>query len=152
MKIILFLIIAILITNTSFAKLIKPNPNINSQDVIKIQLNALKQNNEPYKNAGIEQTWAFAHPFNRAYTGPIEKFTYMLYSPGYVVMIDHQNHNIIFISEDLNTAYYFIELTDKIGDKYGFQWTVKKVLEEGDYKDCWMTIGVSQPIPLAKAT
>ena len=55
MKIILFLIITIIITNTSFADLIKPNPNINSQDVIKIQLNALKQNNEPYENAGIEQ-------------------------------------------------------------------------------------------------
>ena len=151
MKIILFLIIAILITNTSFAELIKPNPNINSQDVIKIQLDALKQNNDPYKNAGIEQTWAFAHPFNRTYTGPIEKFTYMLYSPGYVVMIDHQNHNIIFISEDLNTGYYFIELTDKVGDKYGFQWTISKVIDVNEYKDCWMTIGVSEPIPLTKS-
>ena len=101
MKIILFFIITIFINNTSFAELIKPNPNINSQDVIKIQLNALKQNNDPYKNAGIEQTWTFAHPFNRVYTGPLEKFTYMLYSPGYVVMINHQNEEMIMQIKDL---------------------------------------------------
>ena len=43
-------------------------------------------------------------------------------------------------------------LTDKPGNKFGFQWTLQKVLTEGNYKNCWMTIGVSQPIPLAKST
>ena len=31
------------------------------------------KNNDPYLNAGIEQTWEFAHPSNRAYTGPLQK-------------------------------------------------------------------------------
>ena len=150
LKKIFIIIFFVFIFSNLNADIIKPSKNLSAYDVVKIQLEALKKNNK--LNDGIKQTWVFAHPFNRAYTGPLEKFTYMLNSPDYVVMIDHQNHNIIFISEDLNTGYYFIELTDKIGDKYGFQWTVKKVLEEGEYKDCWMTIGVSQPIPLAKST
>ena len=75
----------------------------------------------------------------------------MMKSDSYVLMLNHSNHNIIFVSENLNTAHYFVELTDKIGNKFGFTWTVKKVLIEGKFKNCWMTSGVSRPLPLAKS-
>ena len=46
-----FLIIIILLFSThSFADLIKPSSNLNAYDVVSIQLNALKQNDIPYKN------------------------------------------------------------------------------------------------------
>ena len=45
--------------------LLKPNTKLKPVDVLKIQLEALKNNNIPYKNAGIEQTWEFAHPDNK---------------------------------------------------------------------------------------
>ena len=38
------------------AELLKPNNELKPFDVVKIQLSALKNNNKPYKNAGIEQT------------------------------------------------------------------------------------------------
>ena len=44
----------------SSAELLKPNNELKPFDVVKIQLSALKNNNKPYKNAGIEQTWKFA--------------------------------------------------------------------------------------------
>ena len=66
-------------------------------------------------------------------------------------MLDHQFHNIIPVSQDDDVAYFFIELIDKLGNKFGFQWTLKKVLVQGDYKNCWMTVGVSRPMPLAKS-
>ena len=65
-------------------------------------------------------------------------------------MLGHTEHNIIFVSMNANIANYFVELTDKIGNKFGFTWTVEKVLKQGIYKDCWMTSGVSIPLPLAK--
>ena len=49
---------------------IKPANNLTPYDVVKIQLNALKKNNQPKKNSGIRQTWAFAHPDNKKFTGP----------------------------------------------------------------------------------
>ena len=52
----------------------------------------------------------------------------------------------------MTLLFFFIELTDKPGNKFGFQWTLQKVLTEGDYKNCWMTVGVSQPILLVKST
>jgi hypothetical protein len=42
-------------------------------------------------------------------------------------------------------------MTDKEGNKFGFTWTLEKVREESEFKDCWMTVAVSQPLPLAKS-
>ena len=38
-----------------------------------------------------------------------------------------------------------------MGNEFGFRWTVEKVTINGKFKDCWMTSGVSQPLPLAKS-
>ena len=69
-----------IITNISAADLIKPKPALKPLDVLLIQLNSLKNNNTPYRDAGIEQTWEFAHPINKAATGPLERFKKMIYS------------------------------------------------------------------------
>ena len=151
MKFISLIIISLFINFTAFADLIIPNPAIKSDEVIKIQLEALMDNNSPYKDAGISQTWEFAHPQNRQYTGPLSNFTLMMKSDSYSLMLNHIDHNVIFVSEDDNTANYFVELTDKSGDKFGFTWTLKKVLINGKLKDCWMSTRVSQPLPLAKS-
>ena len=148
MRFISLIIISLFFNFTVLADLIKPNPNIKPDEVIMIQLEALKENNSPYKDAGISQTWEFAHPQNRQYTGPLSNFTLMMKSDSYSLMLNHINHNVIFVSKDDHTANYFVELTDKSGDKFGFTWTVKKVLNNGKFKDCWMTTGVSQPLPL----
>ena len=148
-KIIFFLIL--FIANTLNADLLKPNPSLLPREVISIQLSALQDNNNPYKNAGIEQTWELAHPLNRKFTGPFSNFTKMMYSTYYSIMLDHNEHNIILIKNDKNISYFFIELVDNLGNKFGFQWTVTKVLIDGKFKDCWMTTAVSNPIKLAKS-
>ena len=151
MRFIPIIFISLLINFSVLSDSIKPNPNIKPENVIKIQLEALMKNDIPFRNSGIFQTWEFAHPQNRKYTGPLSNFTLMMESDSYSSMIGHTNHNIIFVSMNNNVANYFVELTDKIGDKFGFTWTVKKVLKQGKFKDCWMTSGVSIPLPLAKS-
>ena len=68
------------------------------------------------------------------------------------MMIDHLEHNIIPVEEKETSSYFFVELIDVNGKKYGFEWTVEKVSEEGEFKDCWMTVGVSRPMPLSQAS
>ena len=72
-------IIFFLFTNISNADLIKPNNKLKPFDVLMIQLNSLKNNNNFYKDSGIEQTWEFAHPNNKASTGPLERFKKMIF-------------------------------------------------------------------------
>jgi len=142
----------ILFSTSLLAELLKPTPEINPEEVVKIQLSSLMNNNEPYLNAGIEQTWEFAHPSNRAFTGPIQRFTQMMYAPSYAVMLDHKKHEIIEVKLDKNIAYFFIELTSIDGKMFGFKWTLEKVKEEGGFKDCWMTTAVSTPMPLSTSS
>ena len=145
-------ILICLVFSTSNAELLKPEPSIKPSEVISIQLTALQTNSTPFENAGIAQTWEFAYPNNREYTGPLKNFTKMMYSSSYQIMLDHQSHNITLVAEEEDMAFFFIELTDRIGNEYGFQWTLQKVLTDGQFYDCWMTIGVSRPISLAQST
>ena len=152
MQKIIYIIFFFLISLSINAEMIKPDPTISSKDVISIQLKALQINNSPFEDAGIEQTWEFAHPNNRKFTGPLNNFIRMIKNPSYSMMIDHIDHKIIPVEEKETTSYYFVELTDVNGKKYGFEWTVEKVTENGDFKDCWMTVGVSRPMPLSQAS
>ena len=152
MQKILYVIFFFLISFNINAEMIKPDPKISAKDVISIQLKALQINNSPFEDAGIEQTWEFAHPNNRKFTGPLNNFIRMIKNPSYSMMIDHLEHNIIPVEEKETNSYYFVELTDVNGKKYGFEWTVEKVTENGDFKDCWMTVGVSRPMPLSQAS
>ena len=148
---VLIILFAIFTSDITLAELLKPNPSLKPIEVVSIQLNALKDNNNPYLNAGVVQTWEFAHPSNRKYTGPLESFIKMMYTPFYILMLDHTDHNIITVSERDFIIYFFVEIIDKEGNKFGFTWTLEKVIEESEFKDCWMTVAVSQPLPLAKS-
>ena len=54
---ILILVFAVMFIVTTNADVIKPNNAIEPYQVVKIQLRSLKNNDDPFKNAGIEQTW-----------------------------------------------------------------------------------------------
>ena len=86
------------------------------------------------------------------YTGPLDNFIRMIKNPSYAMMIDHLEHNIIPVQEKEKSSYYFVELTDSNGKKFGFEWTVEKVEQNGEFKDCWMTVGVSRPMHLSQAS
>ena len=71
----------ILLSKSVYGEMIKPDPSIGPKEVILIQLKALQKNNSPFDDAGIEQTWEFAHPNNRMYTGPLDNFNKSYLSP-----------------------------------------------------------------------
>ena len=145
-----FTILFFIFTNSSFADLIKPNSNLKPFDVLMIQLNSLKNNNTPYKDAGIEQTWEFAHPNNRVFTGPLEKFKQMIYSDNYKILISHENNKTTILKESTNKFVYKVYVQSNEKKKYYYIWQIEKVMKEGNLKYCWMTTGVSDPIYLCK--
>jgi len=151
MRILKTIIFIFLISTSLLAEIKKPTPDIKPEDVVKIQLSSLMQNNEPYLNAGIEQTWEFAHPLNRQYTGPLSNFIKMMYSDSYSIMINHKKHNINLVEQGVNISFFLVELVDKTDNKFKFQWIVEKVLMDGELKNCWMTTSVSQPVLIAKS-
>ena len=145
-----FLVLFFIFTNISNADLIKPNSELKPFDVLMIQLNSLKNNNNPYKDAGIEQTWEFAHPINKLSTGPLKRFKQMIYSDSYKILISHENNKTITLKETPNKFIYKVYVLSKDKKKYYYIWQIEKVEGEGKFKDCWMTTAVSDPIYLGE--
>ena len=146
MKILLKIIaLFFLLTNLSNADLIKINIFLKPFDVLMIQLNSLQNNNVTYKDAGIEQTWEFAHPNNKRMTGPLEKFKQMIYSTNYEMLIDHENNEITILNESNNKSVYKVYILSKDKKKYYYIWQIEKVRQEGALNNCWMTTSVSSP-------
>ncbi len=148
MKLLKFIIIFLYLSNSLQAQVIKPNQSIMPNQVVKIQLNGLMNNNSKSKDKGIEQTWEFAHPKNRYFTGPYDKFREMLKGESYNMLLNHLDHEIkeVFLNEEI--AVYEVIIMDNDKNYYKFKWQVEKYVKNGPLKDCWLTTVVSQPIPL----
>ena len=140
--------LAIMFIVTAKAELIKPNIEIEPDQVVKIQLNGLMNNDEPNLDDGIKQTWEFAHPSNKKYTGPLPRYINLLKSESYKMLINHLDSEIIEVFKSSNQ--YGFEITILGNDKkyYKFQWVVEKYYDEGPLKDCWLTTSVSNPVSL----
>jgi hypothetical protein len=124
------------------ADIIKPSKNLSAYDVVKIQLEALKKNNKD--NDGIKQTWLFAHPDNKKYTGPYERFKIMLLGEQYKFLINHSSHKINLLSNSPNTFIYRIEIIANDKQLFFYEWHVQKGSDD-KCNDCWFTSAVSQP-------
>ena len=135
-----------LLTNFSNADLIKPGIALKPLDVLVLQLNSLQNNDYPYKDAGIEQTWEFAHPNNKIMTGPLKKFKQMIYSKSYEILIRHEKSEITILNETNNKSVYKVYILSKDKKKYYYIWQVGKVLKNGNLENCWMTTSVSSPV------
>ena len=135
----------LLLTNFSNADLIKPGIALKPLDVLVLQLNSLQNNDYPYRDAGIEQTWEFAHPNNKIMTGPLKKFKQMIYSKSYEILIRHEKSEITILNETNNKSVYKVYILSKDKKKYYYIWQIEKVLKNGNLENCWMTTSVSSP-------
>ena len=138
-------------STTQAAKTVYPNPDIAPAEVIAIQLHGLQYNDTPEIDAGINQTWEFAHPRNRAMTGPLPRFAAMLKGPGYGMMLNHVSHQIVPVNSRDGWRQFDVFMEAGNGQVLQFSWIVEKVTE-GRYEDCWMTVAVSAPRPAGQGS
>jgi len=146
----LFLVI-FLSASISKADLLEPNINIKPYDVVKIQLTGLQNNDKISEDFGIKQTWNFAHPNNKKYTGPLDNFTKMIKGDSYHMLINHLEHTINPLGNSDKWAQYEVVILDKNKIYHKFSWQVEKYEGEGPLNDCWLTTMVSNPIPLGSS-
>ena len=122
-------------------ELLQPNPERTAREVIAIQLEALRHNDVPRRDAGIEQVWAFAHPRNRMITGPLARFTRMLRGPGYNVLVNHRVHEVKAIRVGDSQAAFAVRVLALEGGFFRFLWRLEKV--ELPAGQVWMTTAVT---------
>jgi Domain of unknown function (DUF4864) len=141
----------LLMTASSWATdILVPDPALSPAEVVEIQLTALQANDAPESDAGIAQTWAFAHPDNKRMTGPLPRFTQMIKGPQYRILLNHQSHEVKEVSRTDSQAVFAVTVTAENGEVFGYSWTVEKVAH-GENAGAWMTVAVSPPVKLGDA-
>ena len=151
MKNIIVLSILLFFSKISFAdNLVKPSPDINPIDVVEVQLFALQSNDET--DFGIRQTWEFAHPRNKMATGPLPRFTSMIKTPAYSILLNNLKFETKEIFNDGKTAGIAVRIEAKDNKAYTYMWTLEKIIDDGPLNGNWMTSGVSSPRLLAEGS
>ena len=148
-----FSVVLFSFSNISLSKadLLFPNNSILPADVIKIQLNALMDNDSKFKDSGIEQTWNFAHPNNKKNTGPLLNFKMMIKGNSYQMLLNHLSHTITELGSSDKWAQFEVVILDKEKIYHKFNWQVEKFTMEGPLQGCWLTTVVSSPVPLGSS-
>jgi hypothetical protein len=110
-------------------------------DVVSIVIEALAQNDEPYVDAGIATTFAFASPANKVNTGPLLKFTQMVRTPPYGIMIDHVEHEFSEVVLMGIQAYQMVKVRAISGAEAVFAFRLSQQ-QDGEFDGMWMTDAV----------
>lgn len=118
-----------------------PGPEYGPADVVRIQVQALANNDTPYRNAGIEVAFRFASPANKRVTGPLRRFIRMLYGSTYRPFLDHQVAHFGQVDIQGSEATQTVILTAANGRRVGYVFRLSKQ-RGGPCKACWMTDGV----------
>ncbi len=127
-----------------------PDPGLSAQRVVEIQVMALQRNDLPSVDAGIVQTWAFAHPKNKRATGPIEHFQLMIKGPNYSPLLNHHDHKIEPLAEEQDRTAFAVTIFPADGPVLVYQWVLERV-QDGPNAGAWMTTIVSPPASVGRA-
>jgi len=119
----------------------EPSPELSPREVVRVQVEALGANDEPYKGAGIEAAFNFASPANKRATGPLERFQTLFDTPAYGPMIDHSGATYSAVQVEGRVAQMGVLLTVKDGEQVGYLFQLSKQTDP-PFEDCWMTDAV----------
>ena len=118
----------------------EPSPRSSPADVVRIQVDALRENGED--DRGIEIVFRFASPANRSATGPLPRFAAMIRGPLFYPMLNHVSalYDDVEVSGELARQQVAVATRDGWVVVYTF---LLRRQSEGVYTGCWMTEGVT---------
>lgn len=115
----------------------EPSPDLSPSEVIRIQVEALGDNDRPTPDAGIEAAFRFASPSNRAATGPLDRFTEMI-KEGYGDMLTFElvEYGVLRVEDDVAAQEVTFVQADGRRTTYLFGLSRQT---GGACEACWMT-------------
>lgn len=117
--------------------IVKPSRDLDVEDVIRIQLNGLS---DEQPERGIAQCMEFASPANRSVSGSIDEFARLVRNERYRVLADP---DAVQIGSATATDSHVQVLVTVVNDGLvrSFMWVLSRQTEP-PYGGCWMTDGV----------
>jgi len=120
-----------------------PSPDLSPTEVVRLQVEALGENDTPYEEAGIEAAFQFASPANKRATGPLERFRRLFDTAAYRPMIDHLGARTSEAQVRGDVARVGVVLTSERGRQVGYLFRLSKQAD-APHEGCWMTDGVQR--------
>ena len=116
-----------------------PEPELKPNDVVKLQLLAMQQNDD--SDFGIEVTFRFASPSNKTQTGPLKRFIRLVRNPSYRPLLNHINATFLELNIEEDFAVQDVIITTSNGERIGYRFRLS--IQKGPlYPGCWMTDSV----------
>jgi len=131
---------------TSTDSLPEPSPALSPTEVVRLQVEALGDNDTPHEEAGIEAAFNFASPANKRATGPLRRFRRLFETSSYGPMIDHDGATYSEPQVEEGVARMGVILTTAQGDRVGYLFRLSKQ-DAPPHAECWMTDAV-QRVPV----
>ena len=122
------------------SEIVMPSPALSPEDVVEIQLLGLKLTKGDSASVEMRQVWAFAHPANKAVTGPLARFARLFDLPSYRPLLGHKSHEILRLAERDDRVQLRVQVTALDGQSYIYLWIVGRAQDNS-----WMTMSVSAP-------
>ena len=120
---------------------LRPRPAYPPEEVVRIQIEALGDNDRPRPDAGIEIAFRFASPANKKVTGPLPRFIEMVHNPAYRHMLNHRGARYGKLKREGNRASLTVILKTRDGGRVGYLFQLSRQAQ-APYRDCWMTDSV----------
>ena len=115
-----------------------PRPGLSPGDVIRIQIEALRHNND--EDRGIEVAFRFASPANRETTGPLPRFIRMIRQGPYALMLDFREARYGTVEVREEVARQRVTLTGA-RSRVSY-WFYLSRQSKAPFAGCWMTDAV----------
>ena len=129
-----------------------PDSTLSPAEVVRLQVQALGQNDTPYDGAGIEAAFNFASPANKETTGPLSRFRTLFDTPQYGPMIDHEGATYSEPKIEDGVAQVGVMLTTEEGTRVGYLFQLSRQTTP-PHEGCWMTDAVQRvPVPEGEGT
>ena len=118
----------------------QPSPRLSPGDVVRLQLEALRHNDDPSTDSGIAVAFALASPQNQAQTGPLARFIRMVHE-NYPELLNHRGARLSAAKIHGDEAWQPVELTDSDGRRLRYLFILRRQVAP-PCAGCWMTDGV----------
>jgi hypothetical protein len=120
-----------------------PHPELSPEDVVSIQLEALRHNDSPSRDAGIATTFRFASPANRVATGPLDRFAQLVKTSAYSAMLNHRRVERGPMHIEGDEARQRVVVYSATGTRVAYMFLLSRQ-HGGPFDGCWMTDGVTR--------
>jgi len=119
----------------------RPNTELRPGEVVEIVIDALANNDYPFADAGIETTFNFASPTNKANTGPLERFGKLVKGPVFGKMVNHRDSTLSKVIIEGDHALRLVQIVGVNNETLYFAFRLG-LQREGDYAGMWLTEAV----------